>query len=153
MYYIIYNILHYMLYPIYYIHYWWFWGEADPGKTGFRQGRQTAAVRLIVECCAGPVFGPPWGGLRALASKRSKCLFLQCFGFSRTFLEPSRSVSRFFFEMRITGAVPTKECRTRGQDMFSGHFSSPFNYYIHIYIHTIQINLFYMLYNILLTLL
>ena len=41
-------------------------------------------------------FRPGVGGSRALARKRPKCLFLQCFAVFRAFLQPSRSVSRFW---------------------------------------------------------
>ena len=55
---------------------------------------QAVTVRLIVECCPEPVFGPSWG-VSGLRPQNGQNPIFAVLGFSRAFLEPSRSVSRF----------------------------------------------------------
>ena len=76
-------------------------------------GGRSADRRML----SGARSRPAVGGPRVLASKRSKCLFLQCFGFSRAFLEPSRSVS-LFFRSRSRGLCRPKSAERGGRTSF-----------------------------------
>ena len=88
------------------------WSRKNGIPAGPPNGDRSADRRML----SGARFQAAVGGPRASASKRSKSYFYSASALAGHFQSPPERFA--FLEMQITGDVPIKECRTRGQDKF-----------------------------------